>query len=1096
MLKDTMPLLTTLTVNTSNEMNLTIARRFRDIASLAINSVYTVSIEDAETPEEFYVVNMKRLAVCRFVPFIGQFDKLKAVEVGGTMDEDGSVANLIPLTTSYLWEEGEGYPHLADRDLMLLLIDNVTEGYKSGALSRDTTVLGLWCPDAKDRRGQNVSNCGACKAAAKAYPLECVSRFDSRGSSTSEVLSGRSFFYDCCLSRSQIDGFIEERPGGKEVLEHEDRFLLLLSRGRRFELPPDDKESLHIVEYTETLLEDISRAIANMGINKKSISASKVTEAIFRSFRVGSCGQMPPMNRCLLASTSLEKLNELGLPLVVKDLDIDLEDLRRHADQITKATVQGYTDRRNFIRNDIDKILPCCLGLICRIVLSSESQIRGLCELDLIVGLQAALNEGVADRNESVKVLKALLTDPTTETFQLVAESSLIRALCNCTFARSTSQSNPRGFEATLSLLVDMTARGDSERCIKNIADTNFAISGLVGMLEKTTDVSSDALAIIVALSADHFDKLKQLPNLMRKVAGVLERQDSTTTVLLRCSMLLSKGLKNGCLPTATVLLLKLAPCIVGVMKRTEDTAVHANLLPILSSLALGPWEAKRAILSPNYDDAASIVVSSLESSSKLVVGHAITIVALLETTVHFEYLVRAGLISKIVSLLRRGVELEVQHDLLEIILVRADKGNEISLANEAGLVAVLSSLSVTEEATVPTRVSKIAICVINSLADQSVCLESLHNGGALQAMLSLLESAFPLSDEDSDDERIALASTALIKICSGLALDFEVGKRCLATLQQMARVATDDGDLVFASSICVAICKVLSGRQTDEMKELAAKLRVVAPVLVLASSGRCNSALGVVELMSKASEEGVESILSGTGLQCLKKALAASDDEGKEAVCRIISNLVIGSQQRIQAVIDEGFGIILHYLVQMLLTRKGLEPALETIQNITMSATAEQVKSLVDKGCVRPICNIIESDCTSAASTHALGTLEYVSDLSINVTHFITSIFPDEHLQILRSAVQCCAPNPSNASDVEFIQTLLSRIADENAQIKQTSDRMKGMKKKKIWIECENQKRIVKTLDDSVKFLRSQNVEVQNNLRSVEANLSLGQSW
>jgi len=50
----------------------------------------------------------------------------------------------------------------------------------------------------------------------------------------------------------------------------------------------------------------------------------------------------------------------------------------------------------------------------------------------------------------------------------------------------------------------------------------------------------------------------------------------------------------------------------------------------------------------------------------------------------------------------------------------------------------------------------------------------------------------------------------------------------------------------------------------------------------------------------------------------------------------------------------------------------------------------------------------------------------------------------------------------------------------------------MKGMKKKKLWIECEGQKRIVKTLDDSIKFLRLQNVEVQNNIRAVEANMSL----
>jgi len=941
---------------------------------------------------------MKRLAVSRFVPFIGRFDKLKVVEVGGTMAEDGSVAS-IPLVTCCIFEEGDEYPHLADRDFMLLLIDNVAEGYKSGAIRKDTQILGLCCPDARDHANQeHVANCVACEAAVKTYPLECVSRFDSRGSSATEALSGRSFFYDCCLSRSQIDSLIEERPGGKELLLHEDRFLHLLSRGRRFEIPPDNsddrEEPLHIVEYTDALLDEISRAILSSGVNKKNLNASKVTNAVFRSFAHGSCRKMPPMDKCILASTSLGKLSEIGLPLVMKDLGIDLEDLLRYADQITKATVQGYNDRRSYLRNDINEILPCCLGLICRIVLgSSESQIRRLCDLDLVVGLQAALDIDAngAERNESIKVLKTLLADASTETFQLITKPSMIRVLSSRTFGTSLHNT---GFESTLSFLVDIIAREDSEDCIKNIADDRFAISGLVELLGKTTDVACDALAIVVALSTDHFDKLKQQPNFMRKVAELLERHDSGPKVLLNCSMLLCQGLKNGCLPTATVLLLKLAPCIVGVVKRTEDEDVHANLLPILSSLALGPWEAKRAILSPNHDDASSVVVNSLESSSQLVRGHAITIIAQLESTAHFEYLIKAGLIARIVRLLRRGVEAEVQRDLLEIVLAIADNENEISLANEAGLVAVLSSLSVTDEANSArrdaSRVPKLAICVVNSLADQSNCLASLRNGGALEAILSLLESAFPLPDEESDDERVALASSALIKICSGLALNFEVGKRCLSILKQMASTVTDD-DPVFASSICVAICKVLSGRTSEEMKEVA-KLRVSVPALVLASSGQCNSALGVVELMSKAGEEGIASIISGTGLQCLKNALAASDDEGKEAVCRIISNIVTGSQQRVQAVIDEGSGIILHYLVQMLLTQKGLEPALETIQNIAVSATSKQVKALVDKGCVRPICNIIESDCASAASTYALGTLEYVSGLSCKCHLSMTS--------------------------------------------------------------------------------------------------------
>jgi hypothetical protein len=151
--------------------------------------------------------------------------------------------------------------------------------------------------------------------------LEAVIDFECEGSSLKYHNFLRPYYpdqiygLDVCLNREQIESIVEERPGGRDMLYSETRFMSLLGRGTHYIIVPDEGEELYVVKFDEEELGDIEKFIKNSQMNVAKLSSDAVTAAIKRSFAKDERDPLPPRDQCYLAEGSFHELKDMGLPI-------------------------------------------------------------------------------------------------------------------------------------------------------------------------------------------------------------------------------------------------------------------------------------------------------------------------------------------------------------------------------------------------------------------------------------------------------------------------------------------------------------------------------------------------------------------------------------------------------------------------------------------------------------------------------------------------------------------------------------------------------------------------------------------------------------
>ena len=214
-------------------------------------------------------------------------------------------------------------------------------------------------PLASKSTTEGPSLCSVCRRAASHFPLECVSTFESRGSSIAQARRGRPYSFDCCLERSEIEAIIKDRPGGEEILARKGRFFELLGRGRRHAIKPDDgSEVLYVVKYEQQHLQELARVAETTGVDLSKLPSEEVTDTILKSF-VDSRGIAPAPEQCHLSALSVESLiNELKLPVVVARLQ-NQPPSREFEEHYAFVVEQVQLDNSEFEDITID-----CLGML------------------------------------------------------------------------------------------------------------------------------------------------------------------------------------------------------------------------------------------------------------------------------------------------------------------------------------------------------------------------------------------------------------------------------------------------------------------------------------------------------------------------------------------------------------------------------------------------------------------------------------------------------------------------------------------------------------------------------------------------------------
>jgi hypothetical protein len=99
--------------------------------------------------------------------------------------------------------------------------------------------------------------------------------------------------------------------------------------------------------------------------------------------------------------------------------------------------------------------------------------------------------------------------------------------------------------------------------------------------------------------------------------------------------------------------------------------------------------------------------------------------------------------------------------------------------------------------------------------------------------------------------------------------------------------------------------------------------------------------------------------IINCGALPCLLQLLSAPKESIRKEACWTISNITAGNRQQIQAVIDANiFPVLID--IQSKAEFKTRKEAAWAITNASSGGTAEQIKFLVQQGCIPPLCDLL----------------------------------------------------------------------------------------------------------------------------------------
>ena len=316
--------------------------------------------------------------------------------------------------------------------------------------------------------------------------------------------------------------------------------------------------------------------------------------------------------------------------------------------------------------------------------------------------------------------------------------------------------------------------------------------------------------------------------------------------------------------------------------------------------------------------------------------------------------------IPRIIELMNTYPDSEVlQTNLAGVAFALSSNSNALSDALvEAGFVPILCNLLHSLDDDIVKR----AVVAVGRIADNTLSHRELAlKEGVVSSLLGLLEYSSEVS------------TLRVLGICLR-------GKSSVADategLNVLLKLLVNEENEEVAASTCVALFNLLNGLDSEELKQVGAKAMIstelVKPLLELLQlfnhDGQ-GAAIKCVHLLTKMGEKFIESIESGNGLSMMNELLLSdrSTHETIEVACSIVSNILAGNPSQIRVAIDLG---MIARLVAMLSSSqfRVKKSALDVVhQLVGMSDSSDHIEYLVSRDIVKPLCELLYSDCKVA---------------------------------------------------------------------------------------------------------------------------------